>query len=356
MPPDPIVRPQVNYLKERKVREHGSPIESLGISDTLATRSVWVPWEQRFIASRAILGYSKLQRDPGDNSVVGLNRLTPLPHPDIENVDTNATSAYLYATKITEIKPYKPLQGELPPAIEQSMVVTGGVASRSQFLVADITVQYENPLYEVLEDEDENTGWPNHEYGRFLRFIEANDSVEYITMPGGTLRYIKDGGGGPTGKTIAFNAGKIFPKQQLKYRWCRLPNDLYSPYYPATEWQKRVWGDPATATVPLIGKVNTTTFLGRRAGTMLFENIKPIPNPGMFGQLYEWDFEITIHYDPNGWNNKYFFTSVAADVADRGFYLVGAGTTYYTPDLIPPNYSIYNVDDLDKIFDVRDVI
>lgn len=350
-----IVRPQVDFLKERRVREQGSPIESLGMSETGATRTVWVPWEQRFIATRAILGYSRLQRDEL-NSVVGLNRLTPLPHPDIDNVDPDAKSAYLYATKITEIKPFKPKAGELPTDVEQSMVIDGGVASRSTFLLADITVQYENPMYYVLQDDDEIVGWPTAEYSRFLRLLDVTDSVEYITMPAGTLKYAKDGGGEPTGIPIGFNAGRIFPKQTYKFRWCRLPEELYSPYTAATNWQKRIWGDPLSGNVPLIGTVNNGTFLGKRAGTVLFESIRPIPNPDMFGNIYEWDFEFIFHYDPNGWNNKYFYTSDEAKATQRGFYLVSATGAYYAPDAIPDGRSIYNISNLNQLFDVRDDI
>lgn len=354
--PVPIVRPQVDYLKERRVREQGSPIEALGISETGATRTVWVPWEQRFIATKALLGYSKLQRNEDDNSVEGLNRLIPIPHPDIGVTIPDAKSPYLYATKITEVKPYKPLTGELPPILEQSMVVEDGVASRSTFLAADITVQYENPLYIVLDDEDEATEWPTGEYNRFLRFLDAEDTAEYITMPGGTLKYAPEDNGIPKGTPIGFNSGRIFPKQQLRYVWKRLPQELYSPYFAATNWQRRIWGDPAGDNVPLIGTINNRSFLGRRAGTMLFEKIKPIPNPDMFGFVYEWDFELTFHYDPHGWNNKYYWTSKEADKARRGFYQVTADGTFYSTLLTPDNESIYNVRNLDLIFDVRDVV
>lgn len=426
-----IVRPTVSKLSERGIRELSSPVESFAPGASTTSRIHRTEWTDRFIAARAILGYSKLELN-GSNQIIGLRRLTPLPHPDIQAGEDLIGPGNMWATRINSITPQAPDPAGSSVSTEDSAAKTGGSAKRATYLMADLNVQYENPGYSCLTEEDigEGTGfstvaitgtvdtptneiilttgiavadwlgktlvisagtataatyviiavlstsrvrveksagtagqtittgevkyeagdWSIREFERFTRILEPQPSSEYITMPGGTLAFLKSGGGGPTGK-IAQNVGKIFSTIQYKLLWKRLPFALYSLSNP-TKWQKRIWGSDTNT--PLIGTVNKYEWNGFKAGTLLFENCRPIPVDSMFGYLYEWDFEYTLHLDVNGWNRKYYFPPASSGAGDAGFYFVGK-STYYDTGSVPDGESIYNERDFSLLCDVRDV-
>lgn len=346
-----IARPTLTYIAERGVRDGSGEIISYSPGGSSISRAVWVNWAQRYRAAKFLLGYATLEYVTGTSGpIAALRRLTPMPHPNAGNAVDDV--GQFFAMKISRIKPYKPL----------GQVTGADTLSRTTNYRADIELTYENPGYAVLSEADITVGgiWQNQEFRRFLRIMEPAQTVTHVTLPGGTMRYIDPAGVVGTGKAhtkpIGTNVGKTFPVNQEKYLWCRLPYDLYNPSA-LSAWAKRIWGDPATpATIPLIGTVNKTTFLGRGPGTLLLQNVRAIPKEAMFGGVYEWDFEVQLAYDLNGWNRLYYYPAGSVGASERGFFLVGAGTTYYAPGSVPDNYSIYNEREFSAIFDVRDTI
>lgn len=343
-----ITRPTLTYNAERGVRDGSSEVISYSNGGSSVARQEWVNWADRYKAGKFFLGYSALEYVSGTSGpIAALRRLTPMPHPNAGNAVDDV--GQFYAMKMPRIKPYK----------ATGQVTGADGLSRATFTKAEIEITYENPGYAVLTEADITVSgvWQNQEYRRFLRIMEPTQTVSYITLPGGTLKYITSTGtGAANGKAIGANVGKVFPVNQEKYLWCRLPYDLYNPSA-LSVWAKRIWGDPASpSTIPLIGCVNKTSFFGRAPGTLLLQNVRPIPRDAMFGGVYEWDFEVQLAYNLNGWNKLYYYPAGTVGASDRGFFLVGAGTTYYAPGSVPDNYSIYNEREFSAIFDVRDTI
>ena len=350
-----IARPTTTFLQERGTRD-GSAIDTqFGMNQNSATRPVWCNWDDRYKVARAFIGYSQLVKEDGSHPTkyTGLRRLTPLPHPDDQTADSDDDPGNMFTTRINSIKGYKAKVGT------SSTLETDVNASvkKNVFTRAELEILYENPGYQV-RTETEMTAWPLGEYERFFEVLEPQPSASLITLPGGTLNYIKNGGGGPTGLPINYNTGKVFPTLQFKFMWHRLPYPLFD-ITNQTDWAKRIWGDPSTpvtslATTPLIGTVNNATWLGFPAGTLLLENVRPIPVRSPFYSVWEWNFEITWNYNVSGWNYLYYFPVSTAGATDRGFYLVGSGTTYYANGSIPYNYSLYNEKDHSFVLNVAD--
>lgn len=346
-----IVRPTTTYYQELGTRDGSARVDFFGMGANGSSREIWCPWVDRYKVARAILGYSQLAKENAldPTEITGLRRLTPLPHPDAQVGGSDDSPGNMFATQITGIRGHKPLAG-VSSTLETDINAS---AKKNVFEKAIFEVKYENIGYQVYKDS-EVPSWPENEAYRFVEVLEPTPSSSYITLPGGTLNYIRNGGGGPTGQPINFNVGKIFSTMQFKFLWKRLPYDLFIPGA-FTKWAKRIWGDPDDSSVkPLLGTVNKTASLGFPAGTLLLENIRPIPVRSPFYFIWEWDFEITFNYNPNFWNYLYYFPVSTAGTTYRGFYLVGAGTTFYANGSVPENYSLYNEREHALIFDVRD--
>lgn len=339
-----ITRPTLTKFNERGQRENATWTEAVAVDGSGSTRRVWLRWGERFLGSRAIVGFSQLEYS--GLIVTGLRRLTPLPHPD--NTGNYTTGApYLFASGVQSIRPFKVTGNAGNSGIDSS--------GRSNYLNADVEIQYANPRYVVLSEAQMPT-WPADEWQRFVRIDDSTTTGTYIMLPGGTLKYWRPDVPTPTvrpnGIPINFNFGKVVSVTELKLTWCRLPFALYSFAAP-TKWQKRIWGYAPDAIDSLLGTVNKTAFLGYAPGCLLFSNIKPIPRASIF-DITEWDFEITLGIDPNGWNYKYYSSADPSDTA-RGWYKV-ASDMYYADGSTPDEKSIYNERELRHIFDVRDTI
>lgn len=334
-----ITRPTLTRFNERGQCDNSTFDERIGVDVNSTRRKVWCAWSERFKAARAFLGYSQLERD-GGGAVIGLRRLTPLKHPDNTGDYVNG-APYLWASAVGST-PYKVTGNAGTSAVDTS--------GRSNFQQAQIEIEYANPRYIVKEDADVTSYPAGNEWERYTRVEGGTSTSNYIMLPGGTLKYFRSAGAAaPHGLPINYNYGKVLTIQEIKLTWCRLPYDLYQ-IGSLSNWAKRIWG--VAGTPPLLGKVNKTSFLGYPAGIVLFSDIRPIIRDSYF-DVTEWDFEITLAIDMNGWNYKYY--SPAAGASGRGWYKV-ATDSYYAEGSTPDDKSIYNEGALNYIFDVRDTV
>lgn len=342
-----IPRPVVDYLHERGVRDGTSVRRTFGPDGgTKTTRRVWCPWLQQ---DECILRHLGAQRfsyagaqgaDPDsvpDNvlSVTGLERLVPLPDPQ---------NPRLLANAITAITGHK--QDDKFTEADGSV---SAVYARAEIEVVYEPVDFDAIPDEELKDDNGNLSWPDGEWNRYTTITEPSPSVEYLTMPGGTLKYIRQGGGQPHGSLIPFNVGKVLPILEFHIIHRRLPFDVLNPFRrPCTKWFDRVFGNPDTGTSPMVGTVNKTKFLNYPAGTLLLANVKPVRSFGSLGQL-QWDMDYTMAYDQHYWNFKYYHNT---NSAYAGWYLVGRGDTYYNPGdgTLPAGYSIYDETEFRNLF------
>lgn len=189
-----------------------------------------------------------------------------------------------------------------------------------------------------------------------LRYVSIGDpkaSVEYLGLPGGTIKYFRASGTDlPHNTGVAFNIGKVLPIVEFVVTWHKVPYDIYDPsgliLSAPSAWQKRIYGDPATPSAkPFIGTVNKTTFLNYPAGSLLLANVQPIRRFNNIGQS-EWDIEFTLAFDTNKWNHKYYSS---IDATHEGYQYVGR-TQYYADGSVPDGQSIYNEREFADLFKV----
>jgi len=338
-----IDRPAVEYLYERGSRDGTSFRDSFGPDETNSVAKFFTNWDDRYNAVLAFLGYSAIERD-ASNDPVRLNRLTPLRHPDIASAVNGA--GHLYATRVPSVTGHK-------FTTKRSSDQLPG-AELNQFFRAELEVYFEHVPYGVLEDDEIDS--PATEYQRFTSIEGLQPSADYFMLPGGTLMYVKDGGGSPTGQRIPFNVGKVMPMLEMKVRWHSLPFDLYAPLDPGP-WFERMFGDGTTR--GWIGTVNSDAVFGHAPGTVLFSALDLIPRRLPLIGL-AWDVVFTLAIDVNRHNFKYYWnTSGGSSVGASGFYFVGKDETFYEPgvDAMPDDHSIYDERDLlSGLFNVAEIV
>lgn len=324
-----LTRPSVGFLREGGSADGSSPAEDFAPEDSTAERVVRCPWGQRYDAVVYFLGYSTLAGGT-------LQRLTPQPHPDFPGV--------MYATKAS-IMGWKFAQNR--DAIDGTKANT--------FTKAHVRVGYNQVRYAVKEDYGTGSGndisSATAEYERFTYIDAVEPEAEYLSLPSGNLCYTATDGSskGP----VPVGVGKIIPITAVDIKWVRLPYALYS-LVAASNWQKRIWGDPGTSVKPLIGRINKTQLFNWAPGTALLENVKlEIHTHPTIG--FSWDvtfkFKINLNADGKGWNWLYNYGSAASP---SGWYFVSdaASPAYFAPGSVLDGKSIYNEGELKDCWNV----
>jgi hypothetical protein len=240
------------------------------------------------------------------------------------------------------LDPYKYL-GQIDPILE------GQDAPR--FERCDIEAIYEQVPYYLFEDVA--VGFDNE----FIRYViyagfpgaEVSTETQYVTLPGGTLKYLNAGNVVPAGTPVPHSYG--FPESytNLTYVWRRVPFELWGA---GTDLTNRVKG---TAGVRgMIGSVNLTTFDGHPPLTLQLRAVeeKLLPDP-LFG--YSWDiaYKLSKAEKPGGHLNFYFH-SVRAAAGNPGYYQVGRSslvTNLPIPAVsLGPDDSLFHTSEFAELF------
>src|SRR5262249_33788704 len=140
---------------------------------------------------------------------------------------------------------------------------------------------------------------------------------EYVTLPGGILKFQKSGGGGPSGNPIPHNVGFVNPSVQIRKKWIRVPYDAWKG---GSKLRKRVFGDIEAGTEPWLGTLNSQTLFGYAPGQLLLTNVEEelLLDPAIGGQhwnlTYTWLARSVSHnwfkfFDPSGGNTGWCFVS-----------------------------------------------
>jgi hypothetical protein len=127
-----------------------------------------------------------------------------------------------------------------------------------------LDAQFEGLPYRVRSDSSVTSEWQ-----RYLT-IEPDDASEYIEVQAGQLRYVVPGGGSPHGQPIV-GGGRFSVRAErttLVVTAHGVPWDFICDEF-----------DLPTAFLKAKSKVNSSTFLGKPAGTMLLQDYKPIKKP-----------------------------------------------------------------------------
>lgn len=235
-----------------------------------------VPWGRQRAAARFFLGYSY-----ADTAAPWrLHREPPAAHPRWPNLYAHGISFRGWSPKSNSVN----ANGE---PFEESEFDDGQWTSH--FELAVTTVRFRSfGRTRFLPDDHEAITTPGDEYKRYTSFttapsIEAlsSDGASQLTFAEGVIPLL-----GPTGKAFPAPITTLLSKTRYVLQWLHLPHEFLST-------------DPEilvpTRILNCVGKVNSTGFLGFRAGELLME--PPTFEPVLFPVCAEDSFELIT-----GWN------------------------------------------------------
>lgn len=347
--PDQATEIDLWDVRERGVKDGRSPTESFEIDQSKATRVFLVKWEYRHDFVWHMLGYAATWNDGG---TLRLSRLLPSSHPDLR--DLRAVRASVTGHKWVEnlLAPGDADYEDDPDRHHGHPEYQWQGEQLNVYHDAEVTIEYEHASFDCVEDQDvydaDAGGVEGAEMARYVIRGDVTPSGEALQLPGAVFQYIRETGTDPPHNIkIPFNTAKILPQEKFTLTWHRLPANVWTP---ESHLYERIYGTGGD--IAYFGCINTKVFYGRAEGTVLFSGVRPVMRKSPLGDALEWDIEYTFDYDPLGWNNKYYF-GTGANAAYNGVYLVGKGSTFYDPDLVPDDYSVYNARDLNKLFSVE---
>ena len=340
----PIARPTLTspYPVELGVTDGSSPRESFSPDASTVGQRFRVKFDERFDSVVWFLGYAQLATSGGPGTtVIRLERLTPKPHYD-SSTSTGTALPGFYATSVPEVTHHK-------AAAKNTNLAGAGEGSRARYEESLLAVTYEHVPFAVLEDGAVTAA---EEWRRYVWVKDVQVTTETLSLPAGSRRYVESDGTGPAGvdpSPIPYGKVIYIPITRYLLSWELLPADLYSVGTTTpTAWQKRVFGWPADAIKPLIGRVSSEDWLSWPAGTLLLEGVKPIqkrhPTVGL-----SWTFEVMYAHNPVGWLNAYYH---ATTTGTSGWYFAASYPyTYYAVSAVPDDYGLFNVGEVWRVFD-----
>ncbi len=319
------------------VRNQTHPTETREVNASTMKRTFLVVWEKRFEFFELVLGNVNVYVDSSIN--LQLSRLLPDP-----TFGVHPNRPQIIAMKIDSCTGFGKNLGE--------------DANRMPYYnQAKVVVHYELVPWNLLDDANEQlTG------SEFFRYTipptKGDSEADYITMPGGVLHYIVEGGtivpivGAipiPHMRQIQFNIGKVFPTQKRSWTWVRIPANGYGPGSPL---HTRLFQGSATDnppySVPWIGSINEDEIGNYPIGTLVLESVGEDLKRDVLGSDWVYDLTFNFNFRPTGWNwFPYFDPSTNTDGTPtnptaNGVYFVGKGNTVWGADLLPDNYALYN--------------
>jgi len=190
---------------------------------------------------------------------------------------------------------------------------------------------------------DEEVG-DSSESERYLQELPSTAAPEYISLPGGILKFQKEVGGAPSGTPIPYGVGFINTAVTVKKKWIRVP---YSGWQKGSALRARVFGNIEAGTEPYLGTINKTVFLGYAPGQLLFTGVEeelmldPVNEDQHWNLTYTWLAKSVSHnwfkfFDPAGVNTGWYFAS------NDGFY--------YDTAVLPDGTSLFNKRDHFDLF------
>lgn len=333
--PDGTLRPfndeeiTAMQLETRGVRDGSHPSESFSPAGSGCTRKWFCKWESRFDAVRHLVGQVAIYADgAGDDRIT---RLLPQAHPDF---------AKWICTK-ADITGFQ---------FDGTLKTTGGSGNKlPNYSRAEITANYEQVPFKLATDEEIDYDTEILRYVTEPGYPEAEGEpfAEYITLPGGVLRYQTVTGVPPHGQGVLHNIGFTQGGEKIHAIWRRVPNTAYQP---GSNLFTRIHGDPVNDVRPMIGSVNSAALFGRPALTCLLESVlprrRPDPATDPIGTNYSWDLKFTWVYKPQTHFYFYFWDAKSTPTIDNNWYSIKRGDDAY---IDPETFG-----DTDSLFPRRD--
>ncbi|AMV28791.1 hypothetical protein VT84_30640 [Gemmata sp. SH-PL17] len=321
-------------IRERGVRDGGSPVETFEGSSSHAERTFFCKWEHRGEVVKWMLGHAIVWDDSG---TLKLSRLPAQVHPNFPG---------LICTKCTSIRGHRWIDNAVPIDPDPDIGYEFSAAQINEFENAELVFQYESMPFPNLPDDDEQV-IVNGEVARYCSTDQYDVSGEYLQLPGAAFVWQRGTAAAPNGQSIPMNVGKIMPSAVVSVTWWRLPDEVWAPG--SALWQRVFGSDEGDD--PFLGKINSAEMFGMPQGCVLFSGIKPVRRRSPLGDGFEWDVTFEFSFKPSGWNWVYFMDPTTH--TNSGFYFVGKpGSGVQPADVLDDGVSIYNSIDLNDLFKV----
>ncbi len=198
--------------------------------------------------------------------------------------------------------------------------------------------------YSLADDADVG----QDERGRYVQVMPSVSEISYLSLPGGIMEYIVDGGvAGPPATPrphtvpVPYPIGMPVPTLTIKRKWHRVPLNCWGP---GTALYTRVFGDAELNKKPFAGTVNAESMFGYPPGYLLYLGIEesiefdPLGDELCWSLTHTWSAKTLA---PHTW--LYFFSTLAADASANGWYYAAKrGSTYSTVALMPDETGLFN--------------
>ncbi|MBA4191320.1 MAG: hypothetical protein C0467_25335 [Planctomycetaceae bacterium] len=200
-----------------------------------------------------------------------------------------------------------------------------------------VPVLFQQMPFEMYDDL-EPTGSIN-ETRRYLQTMPSQSQVDYLTLPGGIMRFTQETGTViPYNKTIPHNVGKPLVQAVVSKKWHRIPYNAWgegSPLY------TRVHGSSDGETLPFLGTFNNAIFMGYEPGVLLLIGVDEEVILDQAGDEIAYNLTYKWLRKTPGHNHFYFYpTDGTGDNA--GWYYVSSDGTWSDYTSVPDNSSLFS--------------
>ncbi len=256
-----------------------------------------------------------------------------------------------------------------PPDLDEFAFVRVQSAKGHQFVQDDDDfINYPSPTYTKMEvvlvaehvpfelQTDAEAGLV--ETGRYLQTLPSQADVQYLQLPGGTMRYIRTDGvseGNPRPHLIPIPYGIGIPEVTaiITRKWIRIPFDAWKP---GSQLHERVYGNAEGGIPPYAATVNKTVILEYPIGTMLFMGVEEELVRDPLGTGFVWNLTVKWLWKDQGHNRFRYQETDKNAAATSGYYFASAppNSTYYTAATLPDGIAMFNARDHNNLFLVGD--
>jgi hypothetical protein len=209
-----------------------------------------------------------------------------------------------------------------------------------------------------LKDDDFTTA----ETQRYWSPLKSDGQVEYMTLPGGILRYAVPPGlnpdafpGSPTGGIpIQYGICKPIVSSMVAFKWWRVPYGAWgaNAVDTSTLWT-RVYGDEEAGIEPLQGKTNKTTWQNYPPGSLLFLGIEEERELDPALLTTTWALTFKFMFKPNGVNYAFALqTGGTGPTNGNGWYQMTVDGARWPESLQPDGECLFDTTEFAFLTDI----
>ena len=291
------------------VEEGTHPTHRRRVDDCTVEREFFCAYEELESFLCHMLGTSVIYNNPLDSDNPTLSRLLPQLYPG---------KAQIRAVGLEEATGYK---------------FTGDMTDDSvpEYDSWRCRILYQHCAFQLVDDAEISS-----EHRRYVTELPSTSQVDYVQLPGGILKFQREGGGGASGNQIPYNVGFVVPSVQVKKKWLKIPYDGWSE---DSLLRARVYGNIETGIEPWLGTINEQTIFGYAPGQLLLTAVEDALEFDPLGDDQFWNLTFTWLARSVSHNWFKFFDPAGGNT---GWYFVTNDGTYYDTVGLPDGKSMFN--------------